>query len=128
MKTAGGRSQKSVRQFLDDKGIEYKSFYISNKILVRKSDLTLIEALASREDISEISMNDSYRLRKPYKNTGTKTYGIESNIAFVRAPEVWNLGYTGSTVILSGNDTGVDISHPAVMNQYRGFDGAVIRP
>jgi subtilisin family serine protease len=42
----------------------------------------------------------------------------------VGAPEVWAAGYTGQGAVIGGQDTGYDWEHPALVNQYRGWDGA----
>ncbi len=49
--------------------------------------------------------------------------GIEWNITLVGAPQVWELGYTGQGVVVGGADTGYEWNHPALINQYRGWDG-----
>jgi subtilisin family serine protease len=36
---------------------------------------------------------------------------------------VWALGYTGQGVVVGGADTGYEWNHPALINQYRGWDG-----
>lgn len=50
--------------------------------------------------------------------------GVEGNLARVHAPEVWALGYTGQGIVVAGQDTGYDWDHPALIRQYRGWDGA----
>ncbi len=37
---------------------------------------------------------------------------------------VWQLGYTGQGVVIGGQDTGYDWDHPALINQYRGWDSS----
>ena len=44
----------------------------------------------------------------------------ESNIALVRAPELWGLGYRGDGVVVASMDSGVDASHPDLAAQWRG--------
>ena len=48
---------------------------------------------------------------------------IEWNISKIQAPRVWALGYTGQGVVVGGQDTGYDWDHPALINQYRGWNG-----
>ena len=43
------------------------------------------------------------------------------NIARLRAPEVWAQGITGEGVVVANIDTGVDPSHPAIRDRYRGL-------
>ncbi|MCF8062947.1 MAG: S8 family serine peptidase [Deltaproteobacteria bacterium] len=44
----------------------------------------------------------------------------EWNLALVRAPEVWDLGYTGEGVVVACMDTGVDVDHPDLVGRWRG--------
>jgi uncharacterized repeat protein (TIGR01451 family) len=48
---------------------------------------------------------------------------IEWNVAKVRAPETWALGFTGQGVVIGGQDTGYDWNHPAIKGKYRGWNG-----
>ncbi len=45
------------------------------------------------------------------------------NIVKIRAPDVWALGYTGQGAVVGSQDTGFQWNHPALINQYRGWDG-----
>ncbi len=44
---------------------------------------------------------------------------MEWNIARTNADDVWALGYTGQNIVVGSCDTGVDWTHPALINQYR---------
>jgi subtilisin family serine protease len=46
------------------------------------------------------------------------------NVQKIRADSVWALGYTGQGVVIGGQDTGYDWDHPALINQYRGWNGS----
>ncbi len=37
---------------------------------------------------------------------------------------MWAAGYTGQGAVIGGQDTGYDWDHPALKNQYRGWNGA----
>ena len=39
---------------------------------------------------------------------------------------MWSEGYTGQGVVIGGQDTGYAWDHPALKNQYRGWDGASV--
>ncbi len=47
----------------------------------------------------------------------------EPGISYVRAPQIWNLGYTGQGVVVGGADTGYRWTHAALKNAYRGWNG-----
>jgi len=42
------------------------------------------------------------------------------NVTALRAPDLWNLGYTGQGVVVANMDTGVLASHPSLTTRYRG--------
>ena len=49
---------------------------------------------------------------------------VEWNILKVNADDVWAAGYTGQGAVVGGQDTGYDWDHPALINQYRGWNGS----
>ncbi len=120
------RTQKDLRAVLDAQGVEYRPFYIANKILVRSGGEALALELAARPDVVQITPNHKYQLQEPFKNTDVpeSPAAIEPNITFIKAPDVWALGVTGVNTVMAGNDTGLYWDHPALINQYRGWDGA----
>ena len=44
----------------------------------------------------------------------------EWNISAIKAPDVWNRGFTGSGVVVATMDTGVDMHHPDLQARWRG--------
>jgi bacillopeptidase F len=44
----------------------------------------------------------------------------EWNIAAVRAPELWQLGFNGQGIVVANMDTGVDVSHLDLQGRWRG--------
>lgn len=51
----------------------------------------------------------------------TPTYGTpEANISLVKAPVLWDQGYTGLGVVVASMDSGVDVSHPDLSSRWRG--------
>lgn len=119
------RTQKELRAHLDAQGISYQPFYISNKILVRGGGQKLLFNLAARPDVARITANRRYQLDKPkiHPKDLKDVLGVEGNIAFVNADDVWALGFTGQGTVLAGNDTGLAWQHPAIKNHYRGWNG-----
>lgn len=132
-------SQKAIRAELDARGMEYQSFYIVNAILVR-GDRNLARTLAARPDVRRIDGNPIMRqtLPRPHKPeplefnpewqwpdliTGKAILAAEPGISYVRAPQIWNLGYTGQGVVVGGADTGYRWTHAALKNAYRGWNG-----
>lgn len=120
------QSQKRIWQYLDHLGIAYRPFWIVNMIWVR-GNLTLAEKLTQFPEVSRILPNPQIQVSLPTSDatpTGIDTpTTIEWNILKIRADEVWNLGYRGQGVVIGGADTGYEWTHPALKNQYRGWNG-----
>jgi serine protease AprX len=119
------RSQAPLRAELDAAGAAYRSFYVVNAVVVR-GDRALVERLAARPDVARIAA--SPRVRQPLPESSPDEgdrapAGVEWNVARINADDVWALGYTGVSIVVAGQDTGYDWDHPALINQYRGYNG-----
>jgi len=126
LRAVAEKSQRSLRAALDARGVEYQSFYIVNALKV-KADEGVVRMMAGRPDVDRVVPNPRVRgvplLPEP-QITSVTPQGIEGNITRVNADDVWALGYTGQGVVVAGQDTGYEWDHPALKNQYRGWDGA----
>jgi serine protease AprX len=130
-------SQKPIRALLDARGVEYRSFYLVNAILV-KGDRALAQMLAARSDVKRIDGNPEMRQALPAPQepqppefnpewpdllAGKAITSVEPGISYVRAPQIWSLGYTGQGIVVAGADTGYRWTHAALKNAYRGWNG-----
>ncbi|RYD16895.1 MAG: hypothetical protein EOP90_02720 [Lysobacteraceae bacterium] len=125
LRARADEQQAGVRAWLAARGIEYRSFWISNVIWARLSPQDLTE-LAARGDVSRVAANPEYSLQLPTQQLGplpSEVEAIEWGVNKIRAPEVWAEGFTGQGVVIAGQDTGYDWDHPALINHYRGWDG-----
>ena len=127
---AAARTQKPLLAALSKMGVEHRSYWIANMIWVR-GDLKIVDTLARRNDVVHIYANPSVHLDLPIISphqegefTHNTPSAVEWNISKVRAPQVWDAGYTGNGVVIGGQDTGYDWEHPALKSQYRGWNGA----
>ena len=96
--------------------------------LVVNGDISLVNTLASRPDVGYIGPNTAVPAPAPVSidTTAGSPDAIEWNITQVAADDVWSTyGVTGEGIVLSNIDTGVQWDHPALINQYRGWDGLV---
>jgi uncharacterized membrane protein len=121
------RTQEGVLAALDTAGVEYRSYYIANKVLVRAGGTDLVNALAGRSDVERITANHVFQLPEPIISPRPRDESpqvIEPNLIFVNADDVWALGYDGAGILLAGNDTGLDWDHPALIDHYRGWNGS----
>lgn len=121
------QTQKPVLDLLNQSGADYRPYWIANMIWVR-GDLPLVETLALRQDISRVYANPRVRLEQPEPapvgQSPLSASGVEWNIEKVGAPEVWEAGFNGQGAVIAGQDTGYEWDHPALKNQYRGWEGA----
>jgi serine protease AprX len=121
-------SQASLRAELDTNGVTYRAFYIVNMLVV-KGNRDLVTRLAVRTEVARIAANPRVRqvLPGPQSNDvhPLAPQGVEWNVAHIHADDVWALGYTGQGIVIAGQDTGYDWDHPALINQYRGYNGVI---
>ena len=122
-------TQDSILQWLRDRGLEHRSFYIVNAILV-KGTLQVAEALAARPDVARVEGNPHIHndLPQPGPVEEAPLYlqrpeTIEPGINYTHAPQVWALGFTGQNIVVASADTGVRWTHNALKPHYRGWDG-----
>lgn len=121
-------TQGPVLQWLRERGIEHRSFYIVNAVVV-KGSREVADALASRQDIVRIEGNPHIQnsLPKPISLAGSsslqKPETVEPNITYTHAPDVWALGFRGQGITVGGADTGERWTHNALKPHYRGWDG-----
>ncbi|HSB65069.1 MAG TPA: S8 family serine peptidase, partial [Anaerolineales bacterium] len=119
------QTQPSLTAELDQLGVDYRPYWVVNMVWVRGSS-NIVQAMAERNDVAYIYANPKVSMQLPdiQASTNLAPEGIEWNISWVNAPQVWNLGYTGQGVVVGGQDTGYQWDHPALISQYRGWDGA----
>ena len=122
------RTQAPVLRMLDSLGVSHESFYIVNMIKVT-GGRNVMEQLASRNDVAHIDANPLVKNALPSgkpENSSGHVSTIEWNIARVKAPDVWSLGFTGTGLVVGDADTGVQWDHPALKNHYRGWNGSSV--
>ena len=118
------RTQPPLIRLLDQAGAEYRPFWIANMIWVR-GDAALAQSLAGRPDVAHLYANPT--VAAPLPTTAAAPAALEAvewGIAQVNAPAVWAAGFTGQGIVIGGQDTGYAWEHPALKNQYRGWDGS----
>jgi serine protease AprX len=113
-------------------GAEHRSYYLVNAVWV-KGDRALVERLAARSDVARIDGNPEMRPNlpqpeepKPLEFNPDWTHellAVEPGVNYVRATQVWSLGYTGQGIVVGGADTGYRWTHQALQGKYRGWNG-----
>ena len=120
------RTQATLIERLTRMGADYRSYWIANMIWVR-ADATTLQSLAGLREVRRVDANPVAPVKLPRSeptSPGSRsTAGIEANITHVHAADLWLLGYRGEGVVVGGQDTGYQWNHPALIEQYRGWDG-----
>src|SRR5260370_20997847 len=122
-------TQDSILQWLRDRAIEHRSFYIVNAILV-KGTRELAEAFAARPEVARVEGNPLIHndLPQPGPVEEARAYPqvpetIEPGINYTPAPQVRAPVVTGQHIVIASADTGVRWTHNALKPHYRGWDG-----
>jgi serine protease AprX len=125
----GQTTQAPILQWLREHGLEYRSFYIVNAVLV-KGTREVADALAARPDVARIEGNPHIQNHFPQPGSLNESpphplrpATIEPGISYTHAPDVWALGFTGQDIVVASADTGVRWTHDALKPHYRGWDG-----
>jgi serine protease AprX len=118
--------QAAARAWLDGRGIGWRSLWIVNALEVR-GDLALAEALAGRPEVVRVVGNPRVRGIDAVADAGAGepgADGVEWGVATIRASTVWQQdGVRGAGIVVASADTGVEWTHPAIRDKYRGWDG-----
>ena len=127
--TLSQATQGPILQWLRERGLEHRSFYIVNAILVRGTRESA-EALAARRDVAGVEGNPHIKNALPQPGPAVEAppylqrpETIEPGIDYTHAPQVWALGYIGQNIVVASADTGVRWTHNALKPHYRGWDG-----
>jgi serine protease AprX len=120
-------TQAPVIAALQASGAEYRLYWVANMIWAL-GDEQLVQALAARPDVAHLYANPQVQLAEPVSDPAADSMqapqAVEWNILKVNADDVWAAGYTGQGAVIGGQDTGYDWDHPALINQYRGWNGS----
>ena len=121
-------TQDRILQWLRDRAIEHRSYYIVNAVLV-KGTRQVADELAARPDVARIEGNPLIHNDLPQPGAVETSSPhipatIEPGINYTHAPQVWALGFTGQNIVIASADTGVRWTHNALKPHYRGWDGA----
>jgi subtilisin family serine protease len=127
MTAVAARTQAPLRAVLEARGAPYRAYWINNMIWVR-GDFELVKEMATRNDVRHVYANKPFQVERPAPTPAPASPRagdlVEWNIAIVRAPQVWADGFTGQGVVIGGQDTGYDWTHPALKGKYRGWNGS----
>jgi subtilisin family serine protease len=114
-------TQPPLLDYLRSQGTSSESMYIQNMIRVDEAGMGVVEWMAARPDVAQIVSLPDPQLDPIYEGKAPEERrAIEWNIIRVKAPDVWAMGVTGEGAVVASNDTGVDYTHEALVDHYRG--------
>jgi subtilisin family serine protease len=121
-------SQNEVQKWFNNKGIPFKSNVLINAILVSldKEQINLVvrrPEVAYLYDNPEIFVNPELRTTENNSLRSASEWGLDK----IKAPAVWAMGITGKGIVISGQDTGYDWTHPDLISSYRGYSKEITR-
>jgi subtilisin family serine protease len=116
------QDQQTLLAELEKSGVPHRAFWIANVIWV-DGDVAVLQQMARSPLVEQIVPNQSFAAEIPQPEPTRQAETVEWNIAKIGAPEAWELGVTGAGVVIAGQDTGYEWTHPALKNSYRGWNG-----
>jgi subtilisin family serine protease len=126
LRAFANRTQAPLRSILDRMGARYTSHFMANMLTVT-GGRDVVDAMAARPEVSRIEplvwIRSTILPKADAKAAPAGPTAIEWNITTVKAPAVWQQGIIGQGVVLGNIDTGQQWNHPALQNQYRGWNG-----
>ncbi|MCZ7378117.1 S8 family serine peptidase [Micromonospora sp. WMMC250] len=126
------QSQADLVRELNRLRLDPVSYYLVNAVEVDGGP-AVRAWLARRPEVARVLISQRLRpLPAPAgqsRGTAPKPTGPEWNISQIGADKVWSqLGITGSGIVVGSSDSGVDGSHPALREQFRGGDDSWYDP
>lgn len=120
------KDQAELRQAFDRFGVHYQPYYLVNAMQVQGGTLVRLYLL-TRPEVARVLASPHLRpLPEPGGAIMTGDPGQAPgdpgwNIRLIGADRVWSeFGATGKGIVVGQSDTGVDASHPALSDSYRG--------
>jgi subtilisin family serine protease len=110
-------TQATLTTMLKDRGVKnIRQLWIVNA-MAAVLPAQVIQEIAEQPEVDRISLDQV--MPAPSVTPGIATIS-EWNIDAIRAPVLWNSGYTGQGVVVASMDTGVDVLHPDLATSWRG--------
>jgi len=124
------QTQGPIKNGLDQAGAPWRSFWVINAMWSVGS-IAVIEQIARMPEVARIEDNPTLSLQLLPEEAVTTEVSVPDRTLIpnswglikINADDVWALGYTGSGVVVGGQDTGYEWAHPAIKDKYRGWDG-----
>jgi len=129
LRAVATKSQASIRAKLIAKGIRFQPYYIHNMIAVYGVSQSDLMELTSRDDIGQVIGNPVVRalpVISMEQSIADARTAVGANITSTGADRVWSeFQNKGEGIIVAGQDTGYEWTHPALKTHYRGWNGSI---
>ncbi len=129
LRNAALTAQAPLVAWLDRRGYSYEQHYLLNAVAVSGLTMEQLLEVAARPEVSRVQWDFSFGEIAPPGlidpgpiEEDVKTVG--DNILYTGADKAWALGATGQGIVVAGQDTGIDWTHPALKKKYRGYSAA----
>ena len=124
------RTQGPVRAELDDLDVPYHSYYIINMIRV-DGHRWLMSRFEGQPGVVQVILNPNvreypHRIPFPYGGDNLPVGEVQPNLAAIHADTAWEMGVMGEGIVIAGQDTGYDWTHPVLKSHYRGWNGTAV--
>ena len=118
-------TQADVRNMLNSVGVDYTPYYLVNALEVHGGTFVRL-FLSTRPEVDRVI--PSPRLRPAPQNeilgmseSDFTPSGVQWNVRMIGADRVWEeFGARGEGIVVGQSDSGVDVNHPALKENYRG--------
>ncbi len=125
--------QAPLLAWLKDRNLPYRSFYIINALWVKGTRAVAAE-IAARPEVARVEGNPLLSGLSPIEREAQPDsqqrlmaeLSVEPGISTIRATELWALGFNGQGIVVGGQDTGVEWTHPTLRLRYRGSNNPVV--
>ena len=141
LRTKSETAQGNLREFLQSERragriLKYHPYWIANLVAVTATPQA-IRAIGARSDVADVLENKTIRLQADKKKAGPGLSsegdfpGLASNGNYfnwaldrLNVRKLWQRGLTGRGILVGIIDSGVDGTHPALDEKWRGNNGA----
>lgn len=132
LKTTSIETQQNVKQYLEQQvkagnAKDITSYFIVNGMAVTATK-EVAQKVATFAEVEKVLPNETRELFATKTENAvapeSKIANVEWNVERVNAPQVWDMGIDGSGTVVASIDTGVQWNHPALKEQYRGYNAA----
>lgn len=122
LRATAARTQPPILADLQTVGVTARPLWITNAIWMRGS-AAVVARMAQRADVAYVYANPPVVLDQPTRAEVRAATAVAWGVAQINADDFWNLGFQGEGIVIGGQDTGVEWSHPALRLHYRGWNG-----